>query len=108
MGAELVADPEGVAVTVTDERWEHIVQGHRERAPHRDDLAETIRAPNAVYEKDGDRYYFGRVQSRRYGRVYLHARAIASPNYFVVTAWLTPSHRPPQGAVLRWLSLTPP
>ena len=107
MAIEVVTDPLGVAVTITDERWEHIVQRHPAMVPHRDDLAETIRNPNAVYEKDGDRYYFGRVVSKSYGQVFLQARAVARPNYFVVTAWLMPAHRPPQGAKLIWLSLTP-
>jgi hypothetical protein len=94
----------GVDVTLTEERWAHILSGHPEMVPHRADLGQTIEAPNVVYEKRKDRYYFRRVRSERFGSVYLHARAIPNPNHFVVTAWLMPRLQVPKGAVRIWTS----
>lgn len=107
MATEVVTDPEGVAVTITDERWGHIIEKHPEMRPHRTDLSETIQHSNIVYEKDGHRYYWGRVNSPLFGRMFLHTRAIPNPNYFVVTAFLMGSIQAPPEARLVWFDLRP-
>ncbi|HKP74974.1 MAG TPA: hypothetical protein VJT67_05490 [Longimicrobiaceae bacterium] len=38
-----VADDLGNSIYLTDERWEHIVEGHPEMAGHEDELRETLR-----------------------------------------------------------------
>jgi len=98
----LLKDPTGVDVTLTEERWVHILGGHPEMDKHRVDLERTIEAPDVVYQEGHDRYYFRRVTSERFGTVYLHARVIPNPNYFVVTAWLMPRIQVPKGAVSIW------
>lgn len=96
----------GVEVTLTDESWNHIVQEHPEMAPHRDDLGETIRNPSVIYEHGTYRHYFNPVRSPQFGRMFLHAIAIANPNHFVVTAWLgTGVDDAPQEAQLVWFQL---
>ncbi len=107
--SELVVlrDPTGVVVTLSEERWRHITNGHPEMLPHRADLGQTIQQPEVVYERAQDRYYFRRVSSSRFGNVFLHARVIPKPNYFVVTAWLMPRIQVPRGAVRVWPSQLP-
>ena len=106
-GRVVLKDPRGVEVTLTNERWRHIVSGHPEMAPHRADLAQTIQKPDVVYEKGQDRYYFRRVKSETFGSMFLHARVIPNPNHFVVTAWLMPRIQVPNGAVQLWPNQLP-
>jgi hypothetical protein len=101
----ILKDPLGVEVTLTEERWAHIVGHHPEMVDHHDDLTETIAHPNVVYEKGEDRYYWGSVTSRYFGKTFLHARVMAKPNHFVVTAWLTPEVRVPEGAQIIWFEI---
>ena len=103
----VLRDPTGVDVTVSEERWRHIVNGHPEMSPHRGDLGQTIEHPEVVYERGQDRYYFRRVSSSRFGSMFLHARVIPKPNYFVVTAWLMPRIQVPKGAVRVWQNQRP-
>lgn len=103
----VVQDPTGVEVTLSEERWRHIVGGHPEMSPHRADLRQTIEQPEVVYEKRQDRYYFRGVTSDRFGNMFLHARVIPKPNYFVVTAWLMPRIQVPGGAMQVWPSQRP-
>jgi hypothetical protein len=100
-------DPTDIDVTVSEERWRHIVSSHPEMLPHRADLGQTIEQPKVVYERGLDRYYFREVMSERFGSMFLHARAIPKPNYFVVTAWLMPRIQMPRGAVQIWPSQLP-
>lgn len=106
MATEVITDPLGVEVTLTDERWDHILLYHPEMVPHRADLLETLERPGVIYEKGGHRFYFRRVISR-FGRTNLHARVIPNPNHFVVTAWLMPELDVPEEANLVWFALTP-
>jgi hypothetical protein len=46
VGTLVVADPDGRPVALTDERWAHIVGGHPELAPHRDDVIHAVQAPD--------------------------------------------------------------
>lgn len=46
MSAEFVEDPEGRRVELTDERRQHILEGHDELAEHREDVLRTVRAPD--------------------------------------------------------------
>ena len=57
----VLTDPTGVDVTLSEERWRHIVNGYPEMSPHRADLRQTIEQPEVVYERAQDRYYFRRV-----------------------------------------------
>ena len=100
-------DPTGVDVTLSEERWIHIVSGHPEMSPHRMDVGQTIEKPEVVYERGQDRYYFRRVTSDRFGSMYLQARVTPKPNYFVVTAWLMPRVHVPKGAMRVWPSQLP-
>jgi hypothetical protein len=101
-GSKVVQDPQGVEVTITDERWLHIVDGHPEMAPHRADLERTISQPLIVYGKGTDRIYFARVTSSEFGETHLQARVMPKPNHFVVTAWLMRKVDPPKGSVPIW------
>lgn len=40
-----VVDPLGRAVALTDERWEHVVDGHPYMAPHRADVLRAVESP---------------------------------------------------------------
>jgi hypothetical protein len=44
--AATVVDPDGRAVALTEERWAHITDGHPELAHFRDEVLETVRAPD--------------------------------------------------------------
>ena len=100
----IVRDPTWIDVNVSEERWRHIVSGRPEMSSHGVDLAKTIEQPEVVYERGQDRYYFRRVSPSRFGSMFLPARVIPKPNYFVVTAWLMPRIQVPKGAVKVWSS----
>jgi hypothetical protein len=46
-----VADPLGRTVHLTDERWEHIVDGHPYMAAHQADVLRAIREPSERIEQ---------------------------------------------------------
>jgi len=104
LGHIVLRDPQGVEVTLTEERWGHILERRLEMIPYRTDLERTITAPEVIYLKGTDRIYFRRVRSPQYGHMYLRATVVLNRNYFVVTAWLM-NTADPKGAVQIWTNL---
>jgi len=52
-GDDRRCDPDGRSVELTDEGWAHIVGGHPELAPHRDDVIRAVQVPD--HRRDGRR-----------------------------------------------------
>lgn len=58
-------DPTGFHVILTDRCWaEHIIIGHPEMRPHREDVLETITHPNAIFKGKRD------PRTRIYAKMY--------------------------------------
>lgn len=61
-----VNDPEGYEITLEEERWDHIIDGHPEIAPLQDILIHAISEPNLI-KRDPDRvevFYYYRLTGR--------------------------------------------
>jgi hypothetical protein len=64
--AATVVDPDGRAVALTEERWAHITDGHAELAHFRDEVLETVRAPDKrlAGPTPGEAWFYSRVSGR--------------------------------------------
>ena len=66
MALEKVTDPQGYVVSLEDERWEHIVEGHPEMKELRSLLLETLKVPTLV-KRDSEReevHFYYRLTGR--------------------------------------------
>jgi hypothetical protein len=61
-----VTDPEGYEISLEDERWQHITQGHPEMAELQDAILDTLKDPELIYQ-DAERpetFYYYRLAGR--------------------------------------------
>lgn len=77
----------GVPIELTDERWEHIADGHAEIANRQDEVIEVISAPDMVLEGDGGELIAVRRSGQRGWMVVVYKERLRSG--FVVTAFRT-------------------
>ena len=93
----------GVPIRLTDERWDHITRRHMEMGDLRDQVMETLAAPEQVQQGD-----FGELLAIRpytdtpLGPKHLVAvyREVSPEDGFVLTAYLT--RRPSRTRVILW------
>jgi len=64
---DIVQDPTGLEVVLTDECWEHIVSRHPELLPFKELVLEAIREPIGIYE--GKRDPSRRIYKKSYSEV---------------------------------------
>ncbi len=55
-----VLDADGRSVELTDERWTHIIGGHPELAPHRDEVLSAVQAPDHRHagRRPGEQWFY--------------------------------------------------
>jgi hypothetical protein len=100
-------NPHGVQVLLYEETWErHIKPGHAEVTPFAEQIKETIRQPNVIYEHAGSHLYFrlGAVNEPRFRELYLQVvvrEAGVPPKGVVVTAFFTRTL--PEKGKLLWI-----
>lgn len=106
-----VTDPEGYEITLDEERWEHIIHGHPEIAPHQDILLGTIGEPNLI-KCDPDRddvFYYYRLTGRsvfRRNDIYMSAvveRSEGNKVGRILTAYFVA--QPRKDGEIRWFNL---
>jgi hypothetical protein len=64
---DIVHDPTGLEVVLTDECWRHIVSHHPEMEPFKELVLNTIRQPDGIYE--GKRDPSRRIYRKGYSEV---------------------------------------
>lgn len=64
---DIVQDPTGLEVVLTDECWQHITSRHPEMLPFKQFVLETVREPMGIYE--GKRDPTRRIYRRHYPEV---------------------------------------
>ena len=84
-----VQDPDGVAVKLTAERWDHIIEpsGHRELAPPQSEVLRAVSHPDerpAAREPDERWYYLADVGPSRWLKVVIR---LGEERAFIVTAF---------------------
>ncbi|MBM3241049.1 hypothetical protein FJZ31_32600 [Candidatus Poribacteria bacterium] len=87
----------GVPIRLTDERWEHIIDGHADLANYRDDVLDVVQHPDEV------RFGYGGalIALRGYGKQrYLAViyKEISVDDGFIITARF--AHKKPGGKIL--------
>jgi hypothetical protein len=75
----------GVPIRLSDERWQHIVEGHLDLANYYDDLLRVINRPEAVYRGRRGSLIAVRSYGRR-GHLAVFYREVSSDDGFVITA----------------------
>ena len=75
----------GVPIRLTDERWQHIVEGHDDLASYRQDVLRVIEQPEAVFEGRGGSLIAVRSYGRR-GTLAVFYREVGRDDGFVITA----------------------
>jgi len=87
--AWFVEDRLGNKITLTDERWQHIVDGHWELARLIDQVLETIRSgTRKQHPTDLNKYrYTKRFSSLPHGYTHIFVIVRLLPNKFVITAY---------------------
>jgi hypothetical protein len=93
----------GVPIRLTDERWQHIVDGHPEMASEQDHVLQTVEAPDFVQAGD-----FGELLAVRQWLVTAFRRKFVVVAYrevdrmdgFVLTAYL--ARRPSRSRMVVW------
>ena len=96
-----VLDPQGYAITLDSERWQHIVIGHPEMGPYLQKVQETIASPEIIQRdaKRAETHYYYRLSGRSFQRrndIYVNAvvtRYDATKTGFIKTAFLVPTIR---------------
>jgi hypothetical protein len=64
---DIVQDPTGLEVVLTDECWQHIVSRHPEMLPFKELVLTAVREPNGIYE--GKRDPTRRIYRKGYAEV---------------------------------------
>lgn len=64
---DVVQDPTGLEIVLTDECWQHVISRHPEMQPFRELVLEAIRLPNGIYL--GKRDPARRIYRRNYFEV---------------------------------------
>src|SRR5205807_4248777 len=59
---DIVQDPTGLEVVLTDECWRHVISHHVEMVPFKEFVLESIRQPNGIYlgKRDSTRRIYRR------------------------------------------------
>ena len=81
----------GVAIRLTDERWEHITHRHPEMVGERDNILETISEPEMIQEGDfGALLAIRLFQNTLLGKKYIIVayKEIDSEDGFILTAYI--------------------
>jgi hypothetical protein len=68
-------DPDGRRVELTEDRWQHILVGHPELAPHLPDIARAVREPDrrmAGRTDDEEWFYLEHAGPSRWLKVAVH------------------------------------
>lgn len=94
---EIAISVNGIPIRLTDERWEHIIDGHANLANYRDDVLDVVQNPDEV------RYGYGGalIALRGYGRQrYLAViyKEISTDDGFIITARF--ARKKPGGRIL--------
>ena len=94
---EIAISVNGVPIRLTDERWEHIIDGHANLVNYRDDVLDVVQNPDEV------RYGYGGtlIALRGYGRQrYLAViyKEISTDDGFIITARF--ARKKPGGRIL--------
>ena len=76
-------------IVLTDERWQHIVEGHWELANLLDQVLQTIRlGTRKQHSTDPNKYrYSKRFSDLPHGYTHIFALVRLAPNKFVITAY---------------------
>lgn len=84
-----VRDRTGNQITLTDERWQHIVDGHWELVGLRQLVLETIKTGKRKHDAlDASKYcYSKRLSDLPYGYTHIFVVVRLQPDRFVVTAY---------------------
>lgn len=77
-----------VPVRLTSERWAHIVEEHCELAGLREEVLETVAAPECVYQGVAGELLAVRTLSDRLSLVVVY-REISADDGFIITAFVT-------------------
>jgi len=98
-----VTSVDGVAIRLTDERWQHILSGHPERAPERARVLQSLEDPDMVQAGD-----FGELVAIRHWpatslgskHVVVAYREVDQSDGFILTAYL--ARRPSRSRSILW------
>ncbi len=84
-----VKDRWGNEILLTDERWQHIVDGHWELGDMLDQVLETVRVGNRKQAADDpSKYRYSREFSNLpYGYTHIYVIVRLAPNKFIITAY---------------------
>jgi hypothetical protein len=75
----------GVSIRLSEERWEHIIEGHEDLANYYDDVLAVIEKPEAVFHGRAGSLIAVRSYGRR-GHLAVFYREGSSNDGFVITA----------------------
>jgi hypothetical protein len=102
--SEILRDVFGNAVELIDERWQHILLHHPVMGRYRTRIAEVLRDPNVVQQRDlnpDESRYYRRYDDLR-NAAYLFVAVIKEEErYFIVTAF--PIRKIREGGRLIWI-----
>jgi hypothetical protein len=61
-GTTIVEDPRGRTIILAPERWAHIVEGHPELRPYRNDVIDAVAKPDALLPGriEGEEWFYAR------------------------------------------------
>jgi hypothetical protein len=111
MAIAKVTDPEGYEVTLEEERWQHIIEGHPEIEKLRDVLLDTLKSPALIQqETDAEEVFlYYRLTGRsfyKHNDIYMVAvveRSEGNKIAGVKTAYLV--KQPKKGRKMVWFNL---
>jgi len=85
----VIKDQWGNEIALTDERWQHITEGHWELTDRLNQVLETIRlGKRKQAAKDPDKYRYSRAfNDLPYNYTHIFVIVRLSPNKFVITAY---------------------
>jgi len=103
----------GVPIRLSEERWSHILKGHRELGDFQVELLLTVSRPEAVYRPPPDRSpQFAAVRGferlRSFGlaeNLVVHYREVSVDDGFILTSYVMSNSRL-RGRFRRWTRLT--
>jgi hypothetical protein len=83
--ADSAESVKGVPIRLTQERWEHIIEGHEDLANYYDDVLAVIAKPEAVFRARAGSLIAVRSYGRR-GHLAVFYREVSADDGFVITA----------------------
>src|SRR5437868_858512 len=75
----------GVPIRLTDERWQHIIEGHEDLFNYQDDVLHVVAQPEAVFEGRNGSLIAVRSYGHR-GLLAVFYREVSKDDGFVITA----------------------